>query len=40
MPLRQQQENLQKEQQQRKSDQQLLGREVSPVEIICMQQTS
>jgi hypothetical protein len=39
MPLHQQQEN-QKKQQQHKTDQQLLAREVSPVETNCMEQTA
>jgi hypothetical protein len=38
MPLHQQQENHQKKQQQCKSDQQLLAREVSPVESNCTEQ--
>jgi hypothetical protein len=40
MPLHQQQENHQKKQQQHKTDQQLLAKEVSPVETDCMEQTT
>jgi hypothetical protein len=40
LPLHQQQENHQKKQQQHKTDQQFLAKEVSPVKTNCMEQTT